>query len=168
VLRRAFRAPSKAARTPTEIRSSASEESFASCRDPPTSVVSVETLPTILALRPANTSSALSGESVSFLSPSTTADETNSNSIEEQVEEKGCCSVCGLHLYPTDLIEGDSASETASIADEAEVLERQRVEGAVATSAKTAQLIKFLQATEEGVKSLVFSQVRSFHFLSRT
>lgn len=93
--------------------------------------------------------------------PSRSADEILS-SIEEQVDEKGCCAVCDLRLYPTDIIEGDSASETASIADEAEVLERQRVEGAVATSAKTAQLIKFLQATEEGVKSLVFSQVSSF------
>lgn len=58
-----------------------------------------------------------------------------------------------------DLVGMDPISETGSMLDEAEVLERQRLEGAAPSSAKTAQLIKFLQATEEGVKSLVFSQV---------
>lgn len=168
VSRRAFRAPSRAVLTPTGIRSSAFAGSFASCRDRPTSVQFAETSPTTLASLLVNTSFALSGESLLFLLSPTSADEIEPISIEEQVEEKGCCAVCRLQLYPTDLIEGESASESASIADEAEVLERQRVEGAVATSAKTAQLIKFLQATEEGVKSLVFSQVSAFHLFCAT
>lgn len=54
-------------------------------------------------------------------------------------------------------------AENESVSDEAEVLSRQKVEGVAGSlgAAKTKQLIEFLNATEKGVKSLVFSQVRT-------
>jgi SWI/SNF-related matrix-associated actin-dependent regulator of chromatin subfamily A3 len=83
-------------------------------------------------------------------------------SIEDYIEKRACCAVCRYPLKYDQLIEGDPVSESASVADEDEVLERQKKEGVGMSAAKTAQLVEFLQATEVGVKSLVFSQVSSF------
>lgn len=62
------------------------------------------------------------------------------------------------------------ASEDDKHIDEAEVLKRQAVEGMgdVMSAAKTQQLITILSATEYGVKSLVFSQVRHWSLFCGT
>lgn len=76
------------------------------------------------------------------------------------IKTAGTCPVDKRPLGLHQLIEGRAESE--SVSDEAEVLARQKNEGLAASmgAAKTRQLIEILQATEAGVKSLVFSQVR--------
>lgn len=66
------------------------------------------------------------------------------------------------HLTRAYLVE--PGPETDDLLDEAEVLAWQAQMGSegMPTAAKTQQLLMLLNATEPGVKSLIFSQVRSF------
>ncbi|SCZ88776.1 BZ3500_MvSof-1268-A1-R1_Chr2-1g04630 [Microbotryum saponariae] len=78
--------------------------------------------------------------------------------IEGDERRRRDCPMCRTTIDYDQLIELDGAvSETASLVDEAEVLERQKKEGARATSPKIARLITLLRA-DPTAKSLVFSQ----------
>lgn len=85
-----------------------------------------------------------------------------SYSIDDYVDSRACCAVCRYSIGPEEIIEAEPVSESASVVDEGEmeVLARQAKDGASYSAAKTARLIELLKATEPGVKSLVFSQVR--------
>lgn len=74
------------------------------------------------------------------------------------------CKVCAFTIQPHHVVDLGTGSEDL---DEQEVLQQQKKNGLgeAIRGAKTQQLIAILKATERGVKSLVFSQVRCF-FLS--
>lgn len=83
-------------------------------------------------------------------------------SIKSHIEQGHNCPIDQRPLNVDQLVA--PGAENESVSDEAEVLNRQQKEGVAASlgAAKTKQLIEFLNATEKGIKSLVFSQVRSF------
>ncbi len=82
-----------------------------------------------------------------------------SSCISDYIDNFGACPITRRPLSHADLVGLPPGADPAE--DEAEVLQAQAKNGvALSTNAaKTRQLIKFLDATEPGVKSLVFSQV---------
>lgn len=83
-------------------------------------------------------------------------------SITSDIKKYQCCPVDQEGLTTSQLIE-PAENEGYSASDEEEVLARQKKDGLTGMSAaKTNELINILNATEPGVKSLVFSQVRHF------
>lgn len=84
-----------------------------------------------------------------------------SGCITDYIDVYGTCPVSKRPLQEKDLVALPAGAEAGD--DEAEVLQAQAKNGVALSThaAKTRQLIKFLEATEPGVKSLVFSQVSS-------
>jgi SWI/SNF-related matrix-associated actin-dependent regulator of chromatin subfamily A3 len=82
-----------------------------------------------------------------------------SSCISDYIDNFGICPVTRRALSHADLVGLPPGADPAE--DEAEVLQAQAKNGVALSThaAKTRQLIKFLEATESGVKSLVFSQV---------
>jgi len=82
-----------------------------------------------------------------------------SSCIFDYIDNFKTCPVTRRSLAHSDLIGLPAGADPGE--DEAEVLQSQAKNGVALSThaAKTRQLIKFLEATEEGVKSLVFSQV---------
>ncbi|KAK4053900.1 hypothetical protein OIO90_003737 [Microbotryomycetes sp. JL221] len=82
--------------------------------------------------------------------------------IERVIQKYSSCPVCALPITSTDeLVLSGTSSDAASESDttvEAEVQEQQKTHGPKLESAKTEELIRILNNTPKGVKSLVFSQ----------
>lgn len=80
-------------------------------------------------------------------------------SIYRQIDDRACCPVCNYLLSVENVLDPGFQSETVSVADDADnaLLSGENVKGGA--SAKSEKLIEFLNGTEPGVKSLVFSQV---------
>ena len=98
---------------------------------------------------------------VALRRPTPSISRTALHSIEEHIDRKGSCPMDNFPLDRTALVGPGPSREGSSDEDEVLAWQAQAGNDALSSAAKTQQLLMLLQATEPGVKSLIFSQVRA-------